>query len=141
MEDVLHAHAARVAASNQRLTEAAKALRETADAAARVAVAQFGERILGAVKAAEAARIDLDAALEAATGEAQAALAAAFDANLADIAISNAAAQAELDARAAFVATGRLPTGNALPRTDAAPDIVLVPNLTREDVATPMAAE
>lgn len=117
MQDILDAHAQRVRASNDDFAKAAEAAREAADAAARAAIAEFGATLVEIARDAEQARKKLADALEAATARAQAALAQAFDANVAELALSTAAAQDELAARSQFLTTGRLPSGvDPLPR-------------------------
>ena len=122
MQDILSAHAERVQAANDQFSARAKSAREQADAQARVAVSAFGARLVEIASDVETARVALSDALVAIFAHAEEELRAAFDDNVAAIALSTGSAQQEFEARAAFLATGRLPTDHPLPR--AATDLV-----------------
>lgn len=109
MEDVLTAHAERVAAANCELARRLAADRDEADARMREKVSAFGARLVDIAKEIEATRIGIVADLEAIIAQMLQSSDSALEANVAVVALSAAAMQGQIADRTIFMTTGKLP--------------------------------
>ena len=115
MDDLLTLHADRVAASNTAHKAAVADVRDSADEALRKLIADFGARLTEACGVVSDACQAMLAGIESIATTALTESGAAFAANLAEIAASGAAMEAEMRQRAAFLMTGKLPVTDPLP--------------------------
>ena len=118
MDDLLTLHADRVTASNATHRDAASAARGRADEALREQIAAFGRKLAEACGIVSDACQALLKSNETIAGDFAAESGEAFAANLAEIAASGAAMEAEMRQRAAFLMTGKLPVEDELPKTE-----------------------
>ena len=118
MDDLLTLHADRVTASNAAHNLASQAARVRADETLRAQIAEFGAKLASACEIVSDASQSLLKSIETIAGDYAAEAGEAFAENLAEIAASGAAMEAEMRQRAAFLMTGKLPVEDALPSAE-----------------------